>query len=213
MNTRTRIKFCGITSVDDAKLAVTTGADAVGLVFYAASPRNVELALAKQIAESVPAFVTIVALFVNATQETIQSVINEVRIDLLQFHGEETPEFCSGFNKPYMKALRIKDGADILSKLAPYKNAAAILLDAWHPELSGGSGQTIDWDMLPELENCHVLKEKLVLAGGLTPENVSQAIETVKPYAVDVSTGIEKAPGVKDLNLMQAFVNSVNNKT
>lgn len=205
-NCRTRIKFCGITSVEDARSAVDAGADAIGLVFHPQSSRYVTLEEARKIASSVPALVSVVGLFVNPTVEQVQAVLRQVRIDLLQFHGDEQQVFCEIFGRPWMKALRVRSDMDIAGRIADYPDAAAILLDAWHPQVAGGTGEGFDWNLI---ENS-LSRERLVLAGGLDAGNVGEAIARVNPFAVDVSSGIEEAPGKKSAALMQAFYKAVN---
>ena len=195
-----------MTSVAEARAAVRAGADAVGLVFYPRSSRHVTLAQAREIAAAVPAFVSVVALVVNPAAEDVVSLLDECRIDLLQFHGDEDEAFCSAFGRPYMKAIRMQPGLDLQATVAAYPKAAAILLDAWHEDIPGGSGTAFDWEqVLPELA-----RERLVLAGGLSADNVAEAIRIVQPYAVDVSSGIESAPGQKSAEKMQHFVAAVN---
>jgi phosphoribosylanthranilate isomerase len=202
---RTRIKICGITSVQDGLLAVEAGADAIGLVFYPPSPRHVSVAQAAVIASAIPAFITRVALFVNPTRAQVEEVIRETQIDLLQFHGDESADFCESFSRPYIKAIRMNPEADWQGEVATHPRASGILLDAYHPEVPGGVGETFDWDVLSGLERDY----PLILAGGLTPENVAQAIHQVQPYAVDVSSGVEASKGVKSGPLCEAFAKQV----
>jgi phosphoribosylanthranilate isomerase len=190
---RTRVKICGITSVVDGLAAARHGADAIGLIFYPPSPRLVTLERARQIASSVPAFVARVAVFVNPAAHDVESVIRACRPDLLQFHGEETADFCRGFGVPYVRALRVRPGIDLLESLSPFGDAAGWLLDAYRQELYGGTGEAFDWDLVPR-----GLPRPVILSGGLDASNVGAAIRRVQPWAVDVSSGVEAAKGVKD---------------
>lgn len=201
---RTRVKICGITRIEDALAAAKMGVDAVGLVFYPASSRNVSVTTAKEIVAALPAFVTTVALFVDESRQKVEQVIHEVAIDMLQFHGDESPEFCAGFDRPYIKALRVRTGIDLQRCLERHWQARAVLLDAWHPTARGGTGQSFDWTVIP-----HGLAKPLILAGGLSPGNVRKAIEQVRPYAVDVSSGVESEPGIKDFKKMAFFFEEV----
>lgn len=185
-------------------MAVAAGADALGFVFYPPSPRNVSVEHAAEIAWKVPPFVTRVGLFVNADRETIAEVVERVGIDLIQFHGNECPDYCTGHGRPYIKAIRMKDDVDVAVERMRYSGAAALLLDAYRPGIPGGTGETFDWERIPA-----ELADGIVLAGGLTPENVAEAIRSVRPYAVDVSGGVEYAKGVKDPNKIQRFMQGV----
>jgi len=200
----TRIKICGITRLGDAEVAVAAGADAIGLVFYAPSPRAVDLQVAQEIAQSVPAFVTVVGLFVDASAETVEQTLASVPLDLLQFHGAETQAFCSQFKRPWIKALRMKSGIDLAQLSANYAQARGILLDTWKEGVPGGTGTVFDWSLASGQ-----LPAPIILAGGLTPENVRTAIDTVKPFAVDVSGGVESAPGIKDAQKIERFISAV----
>ena len=202
----TRVKMCGITRSQDGLAAAEAGADAIGLVFYAKSPRNVGLDQAASIVRVLPPFVTTVALFVNPQQSEVEAVLRQVRPDVLQFHGEETPEFCRSFGVPYMKAARVRPQTDLLQFAAIYADAQGLLLDAWSETGHGGTGERFDWNMIPE----HVPKP-IILAGGLSPANVGRAIELVHPWAVDVSSGIEVAKGIKDAARIAAFMKEVEN--
>lgn len=197
---RTRIKICGVTRKEDADAAVAAGADALGFVFYGPSPRNVSVKQAAHIIRDLPAFVTSTALFVNADVEFVQQVINETGLDLLQFHGAEDVVYCEQFNRPYMKAVRMKPGVDVAAECDRFSSAAAILLDAYRPGVPGGTGDSFDWDLIPS-----GLKKPIVLAGGLKPENVRRAVETVRPFAVDVSGGVEASKGIKDKEKIEKF--------
>ncbi len=205
---RTRVKICGITRSDDAQCCVAEGADAIGLVFYKKSPRFVSNDLAAQISRTIPAFVSRVALFKDADKATVLSVLQQVEIDLLQFHGSETAEFCEQFDLPYIKALGMKgteqDAAYLLSGAKNYRSAKALLLDGHAPGEAGGTGETFDWSSISEIDKA------IILAGGLTVDNVKKAIEIVRPYAVDVSSGVEAAPGIKDNEKVAAFMRQVN---
>lgn len=201
---RTRVKICGITRLDDALIAIEAGADALGFVFYAPSPRAVEVEQAANIIKQLPAFVTTTALFVNAEPELIDLVIKETRIDLLQFHGDESEAFCKGFSRPYIKALRMKPGLDLNAEVERFESAQSILLDAYRPGVPGGTGEVFDWDLIPAS-----LASRIILAGGLNSENIAEAVSTVNPFAVDVSGGVEKSKGIKDAEKINTFVNEV----
>jgi phosphoribosylanthranilate isomerase len=199
----TRIKICGITRVEDGLLAARAGADAIGLVF-APSPRHVSLGQARAIVEALPPFVTSVALFVNPAAAEVEAVLEAVRPDCLQFHGEEPPEFCAGFGRPWLKAVRVRAGTDLLQSAARYAEASGLLLDAYSPAAHGGTGERFDWGLIPA-----DLPRPVVLAGGLTPANVAEAVRSVRPWAVDVSSGVESGKGIKDAALIAAFINEV----
>jgi phosphoribosylanthranilate isomerase len=202
---RTRVKICGFTQAEDAARAAALGADALGLVFHGPSPRNVSVGQAQAIASAVPAFVTVVGLFVDAEPARVREVCGSVRVDLLQFHGEESPAYCAAFGRPYLKALRMKPGADVGAAARRYAGAAGLLLDAYHPEEQGGTGMSFDWRRAEA--GCPL---PLILAGGLTPANVKEALATVRPYAVDVSSGVEgERKGIKDHGKMAAFLREV----
>ncbi len=201
---RTRVKICGITRPEDGREAVRLGADAIGLVFYPPSPRHVTLEQAQAVRRAVPAFVTVVGLFVDAPAEEVARIAAAVPLDLLQFHGDEPPEYCSGFGRPYMKALRMRPDVDLQATCDRYADAAALLVDTYRPGVAGGTGETFDWSRIPSS-----LSLPLVLAGGLEPENVGEAVRQVHPYAVDVSGGVEAAKGIKDPARMQAFIRGV----
>lgn len=200
-----RIKICGFTRVEDAVEASYLGIDAIGLVFYAPSPRNVDVATAKAIVNALPPFVAKVGLFVNATQNDIDHILSEVRLDVLQFHGDETPAQCEAIKMPYYKAVRVKADTNLVQYAIDYQNAQALLLDTYSEKAMGGTGETFNWDVIPEK-----LAKPVILAGGLTSANVGQAIKQVKPYAVDVSGGVESAKGIKDAQKMLEFVQAVN---
>jgi len=198
--TRTRVKFCGITRVEDAREAVRLGADAIGLVFYPGSPRAVGLEDAARIAAAVPPFVSVVGLFVDAEADFVHEALAAVRVDLLQFHGDECPADCGGFGRPYIKALRMREGVDVQAYAKTYADAAGLLLDAYVPGQPGGTGTHFDWARIPR-----DLDRPLILAGGLTPANVAEAIAAARPFAVDVSGGVEADKGIKDRARMAAF--------
>ncbi|MDE1461143.1 phosphoribosylanthranilate isomerase [Spartinivicinus poritis] len=204
MNQRVRVKICGITRVVDAEAVVNAGADAIGLVFYEQSPRAVNIQQAAAIAASLSPFITTVGLFVNAATEFVQQVLTEVPLGLLQFHGDESEAFCQQFNKPYIKALRVREGMDINRIIGQYKSAAGILLDSYRPGIPGGTGETFNWQCIP----AHPSKP-IILAGGLSADNVAMAIQQVKPFAVDVSGGVEQAKGIKDPAKINAFIREV----
>ncbi len=201
---RTRVKICGITNIDDALSAVEAGCDALGFVFYAKSPRAVTPEQAAEIISKLPAFVTSVALFVNESSEFVNQVISKTGVDLLQFHGDESVEFCSAFSRPYIKALRMKPELDLTAQFETYASSQGILLDAYTPGIPGGTGEMFDWSRIPA-----ELATKIILAGGLSATNVAEAIAQVSPYAVDVSGGVEASKGIKDPNKMTDFMNEV----
>ncbi len=201
---RVRVKICGITSVEDALTAVRNGADAIGLVFYAPSPRNVSIAQAQEIAKSIPAFVSVVALFVNADASFVNEVVSQVSIDLLQFHGDETPAQCTQYSLPFIKAIRVKPDTNLVQCSIDFSAAKALLLDTYTEGVAGGTGHVFDWNLIPKQ-----LAKPVILAGGLTADNVAQAIEQVQPYAVDVSGGVELAKGIKDATKITAFMQQV----
>ena len=199
-----RSKICGITRIEDALAAVEAGADALGFVFYAKSPRAVTALQARTIIAALPPFVTTVGLFVNASACELNETLDAVPLDLLQFHGDETPEQCQGYHRPYIKALRVKAGDDIAGTCKAYAGASGILLDAYVEGVPGGTGQAFDWSLIPR-----DLSAPIILAGGLTVENVAGAIVQVRPYAVDVSGGVEKSKGIKDHDKIRAFMQAV----
>ena len=201
---RTRIKICGITRHEDAQAAVAAGADALGFVFYSHSPRNVSVAVAKSIVATLPPFVTSIGLFVNAAPSEVKNVLDHVALDCLQFQGEETPAYCQQFNRPYLKALRIKPDSDVQAMVNQYVGARGVLLDSFDSRQHGGTGQTFDWTLVP-----NGLSLPVILAGGLNPSNVAQAIRTVRPYAVDISSGVEASKGIKDHAKIRAFIDEV----
>lgn len=200
---RTRIKICGITRPEDARAAVELGADALGLVFYEPSPRSVSLEQAWEIARIVPPFVTLVGLFVNETKLTVRRTMEAVPIQLLQFHGEEEESFCRSFHAPYIKAARVRPGLDLVKCAASYPSAQGLVLDAY-VEGYGGGGKTFDWSLIPPR-----LPLPLILSGGLDADNVAGAVRAVRPWAVDVSSGVEAAKGIKDAGKIAAFIAGV----
>lgn len=202
----TRVKICGITRLEDGLAAAQAGADAIGLVFYARSPRNVALDQAASIVRALPPFVTSVALFVNPQPEAVSAVLQRVRPDVLQFHGEESPEFCRSFGVPYLKAVRVRPETNLLQSAALYADAQGLLLDAWSDTAHGGTGERFDWNLIPAS-----FPKPPILAGGLSSANVRVAIEMVKPWAVDVSSGVEVSKGIKDAALIAAFMKEVKN--
>ena len=201
---RTRVKICGLTRPEDALAAARLVAYAIGLVFYSQSPRNVAIEQAKTIVAALPPFLTVVGLFVDEAEARIGEVLGRVRIDLLQFHGDESPEFCSSFGKPFIKAIRMRPGTDLIQAAQAYRKASGLLLDADDPKAKGGTGTSFDWAMIAPDRPL-----PLILAGGLRPENVGEALRRVRPYAVDVSSGVEAAKGIKDIRKMAAFLKEV----
>ncbi len=200
----TRIKICGITRVEDGRAAAQCGADAIGLVFAEKSPRNVSVQAARAIAAGLPPFVATVALFVDAAPDRVREVIAQVHPACLQFHGEESPEYCASFGVPWLKAARVRPGLDLLQFATRYGAAQGLLLDAYSPAAQGGTGERFDWGLIPQ-----DMPRPIVLAGGLTPANVGEAVRFARPWAVDVSSGVEAAPGIKDAKKMAAFVKEV----
>ena len=204
MNPRTRVKICGITRIEDGLEAARLGVDALGFVFYAKSPRNIDTETARAICQQLPGFVTTTALFLNPDEKLVRKVLAEVNIDCLQFHGAESVEFCESFGKPYIKALGVEGVDNIEALFDQYASARSVLLDSHATGDAGGTGQTFDWLSIPEK-----LRQKIILAGGLTPGNVADAIQQVRPYAVDLSSGVESAPGIKDSDLMVRLMDEV----
>jgi phosphoribosylanthranilate isomerase len=199
--TAVRVKICGITRVEDALAAAAAGADAIGLVFYAKSPRAVDIEQAREILAVLPPFVTSVGLFVDAERSELERILASVPLDLLQFHGDESVQQCEAFGRPYIKALRVKAGDDIAAQVARYPSAQGILLDAYVEGVPGGTGEAFDWSLIPQ-----TLSKPLILAGGLRLDNVAEAVSRVRPYAVDVSGGVEASKGVKDVEKVDAFI-------
>jgi phosphoribosylanthranilate isomerase len=201
---RTRIKICGFTQPSDALYAANLGVDALGLVFYAKSPRHVSIEQAIEITSVLPAFVSTVGLFVNETAASIRAVLAQVPLDCLQFHGDESPQDCRLYAKPYLKAVRVQQDTDICQLAEQYHDAAGLLLDAYNPHAHGGTGHVFDWQLIPK--QCRL---PIILAGGLDVSNAKQAIEAVKPYALDISSGVEQQKGIKDPAKMRAFIQQV----
>jgi phosphoribosylanthranilate isomerase len=200
----TRVKICGITREQDLHAAAGSGADAIGLVFYEKSPRHLSVPQAAQLARAAPPFVTVVGLFVNPSVENMREVLAKVPLDVLQFHGEETPEFCAQFGRPYLKAIRVKAGVNLVECASRYADAQGLLLDAWVEGMQGGTGESFDWALIPR-----DLPLPVILSGGLHAGNVAAAIRQVRPYAVDVSSGVEAAKGIKDAAKVAAFIKEV----
>ena len=200
----TRIKICGITRPEDAQAAVASGADAIGLVFYARSPRAVTIEQAVRIAAVIPPFVTVVGLVVDEPTSVVQRILAEVPIDLIQFHGEESADFCQQFGRSWIKALRVRPGMDIEAACHQYQSGRGVLLDSWQDGVPGGTGKTFDWQLAPR-----ELPLPVVLAGGLHEENVGAAIAKLRPAAVDVSGGVEISPGIKDVEKIRRFIAAV----
>lgn len=203
---RTRVKICGFTRPDDARAAGILGADAVGLVFYSPSPRHVDIERARAVVAALPPFVSTVGLFVDADPEQVREVLTRTRIDLLQFHGDETPDYCAAFGRAYIKAVRMKPETDLARVARDYGAAAGLLLDADDPQAKGGTGRGFDWALA---ETLSAFALPVILAGGLNPSNVGEGLRRLRPYGVDVSSGVEAAKGVKDANKMAAFINEV----
>lgn len=203
---RVRVKVCGMTRAEDVNAAAELGVDAVGLVFYPESPRHLGVEQARSLVEDLPAFVTVTALFLDPDVETVREVLQHTRVELLQFHGSESAEFCSSFGRPYIKAVPMGSKTDLADYTRRHTQAAALLLDSHASGQKGGTGVSFDWSVIPKLDG-----PPLILAGGLNPGNVATAIRAVRPYGVDVSSGVERAPGIKDRDKMAAFVREVNN--
>ncbi|MEX0942780.1 MAG: phosphoribosylanthranilate isomerase [Pseudomonadales bacterium] len=206
---RTRIKICGITTVEDLDCAVSSGADAVGFNLYPPSPRAIDIETARKLVSSLPPLVSSVGLFVNQDPVEVRTICEAIGFDLVQFHGDESDAECASLNKPFIKAVRIGDRTDVLAVATDYPSCRALLLDTRVEGMFGGTGTTFDWTRLIRQSGYKKLSRPLFLAGGLTPENVRDAIRIVQPYAVDVSTGVESAPGKKDHARIKAFVDAV----
>ena len=202
---RTRVKICGFTRTEEAVYAAQLGVDAIGLVFYPPSPRHVEIEQALSIVNALPAFTSVVALFVDEQEDRIREILTRVPIDCLQFHGDEPAETCRIYGKRYIKAIRMQDNTDIDALAKQYHDADGLLLDAYHPDTKGGTGSQFNWDLIPE--HCSL---PIILAGGLDETNAKQAVQTVRPYALDISSGVEIKKGVKDSLKMAAFIQQVN---
>ena len=203
----TRVKICGITRGEDAHAAVDAGAHALGFVFYRPSPRYIEPPAARDIINGLPPFTTSVGLFVDPQRSSVSAVLETAPLDVVQFHGYEDPEFCGSFGRPYMKAVRMKPGVDLHQACRRYADASALLLDSHSETAPGGTGMSFDWGIIPP-----DLSRPIVLAGGLTTANVRRAIEVCRPYAVDVSSGVELDKGIKDKEAMTAFIREVLNE-
>ena len=202
---RTRVKICGFTRIEDAVYAAHNGVDAIGLVFYPLSPRHVEIEKAIRIVNALPAFTSVVALFVDEQEAKIRDVLAKVPIDCIQFHGDETAEACRIYGKRYIKAISMREGIDIPALAHYYHDAAGLLLDAFHPDAKGGTGSQFNWSLIP-----NQLDLPIILAGGLDETNAKLAVQTVRPYALDVSSGVEARKGIKDSHKMAAFIKQVN---
>ena len=201
---RIRVKICGITRNEDAAAVTRSGADAIGLVFYPASPRYIEMNKAREIALSTAPFVTVTGLFVNAEPEAIETTLAAVPLGLLQFHGTESNSACKRWGMPFIKSIAMQAETDLQAQMDTYPDAAGFLLDAWQPQTHGGGGVSFDWDMIPSQA-----ERPLILAGGLTPDNVGDAVRRVRPFGVDVSSGVESAPGIKSATKIEAFMTGV----
>ncbi len=201
---RTRVKICGITNPQDAHAAVSLGVDALGLVFYPPSPRAVSIEQAEAVVRDLPPFVTVVGLFVNEDREKIGEILSRVHLDLLQFHGDESPDECIGHGCPHIKAIRMREGVDLCAERERYSAAAGLLLDTYRKGTPGGTGEMFNWGAIPA-----ELAGSIILAGGLAPDNIEQAIKHVRPYAVDVSGGVEMEKGIKDREKISAFMRGV----
>ncbi|MBM2830646.1 MAG: N-(5'-phosphoribosyl)anthranilate isomerase [Gammaproteobacteria bacterium] len=201
---RVRIKICGITRPEDALAAARLGADAIGLVFFAGSPRAVSVNIAREITSVLPPFVSKVGLFVNAAPGEIKAILEDVTLDILQFHGDEDPGQCGRYSKPYIKTVRMQKTVDLNHIATRYSDAAALLLDTYVEGVRGGTGETFDWARIPA-----DISKPVILAGGLTADNVAAAIQQVSPYAVDVSGGVESNKGIKDARKMAEFIQEV----
>jgi len=202
----TRVKICGITSVEDGCAAARAGADAIGLVFYRASPRYISPAEAAQVVKALPPFVSSVGLFVNHSADQVKEICEQVELDLLQFHGDESPQECAQSGRRFVKAIRMAPSQPVVDMIREYKQAAGLLLDSFDASKYGGSGETFDWQRVPK--NCGM---PLILAGGLNSANVAAAITAVRPYAVDVSSGVESSPGIKSVRQLSEFITTVKN--
>jgi len=201
---RTRVKICGITRIEDAIAAAQAGADAIGFVFDSKSPRHVHPDQALKIARALPPFITIVGLFVNAAPDTIEGVLSHVPLDLIQFHGNEKPEQCRRYHRSYIKAIHMKPDVDLREMARLYSDATGLLLDTYVADVAGGSGQAFDWNRIPR-----DLGKPVILAGGLASENVAEAVRKVRPFAVDVSSGVELSKGIKDARKISDFIDAV----
>ena len=204
MNPRTRIKICGITRIEDGIEAVRLGVDAIGLVFYEKSPRHVSLQQAQDICEALPPFATVVSLFLNPAETQVQQVLDALPIDLLQFHGSETADFCRQFDRPYIKAIGMDGEHDCGELMAAYPDSRGFLLDSHKIGAAGGTGEAFNWLSIPE-----AYRQSIILAGGLNPDNIARAVREVRPFAVDLSSGVESSPGIKDAARMAQLIHEV----
>lgn len=205
MTMRVRIKICGITRQKDALLAVNLGADAIGFIFYQDSPRFINVEQAKKISYCLPPYVDKVGVFVNATVEQVTAITEQLRLDYLQFHGDELPQFCNSFAIPYIKVIRMKSDIDLVAKINEFPDASGFLLDTYDPKAYGGTGKSFPWQLVPAEIN-----RPIIVSGGISPDNVQRVIKTLNPYAVDVSSSVEYSPGVKDAGKLQLLFNAVN---
>ena len=201
----TKVKICGFTEPDNARDASIAGVDAVGLVFYDKSPRNVDVQKAQEIIDALPPFVNRVGLFVNANPSFVDEILCEVPLDTLQFHGDESLLDCSQYQMPFIKSLRVRPDTNVVQVAEQFSSASAIRLDSFNPSSFGGTGEAFDWSLA-----CVDISLPIILAGGLNSDNVSSAIRQVRPYAVDASSGVESAPGVKDIDKIEAFIRNTN---
>lgn len=201
---KTRTKICGLTRAQDIDAAVKAGADAIGLVFYPPSPRAVTPEQARRLAARVPAFVSVVGLFVNPERQEVLHTLEQVPLDLLQFHGDENPDFCASFGRRWIKAVRVRAAGDIETAFRGYQGASGLLVDAWSPDKFGGTGERFNWNLIPAQRPV-----PLILAGGLASDNVARAVAQVRPWAVDVSGGVESSKGIKDSSRMTDFISEV----
>ena len=201
----TKVKICGFTEPNNARDAALAGVDAIGLVFYDKSPRNVDIHSAQKIIEALPPFTNRVGLFVNANPSFIDEILCEVPLDTLQFHGDESVLDCAQYQMPFIKSLRVKPDTNVKEIAENFSSASALLLDSFSPSSYGGTGESFDWSLA-----CVKISLPIILAGGLTVDNVADAIKQVNPYAVDASSGVESAPGVKDIDKIEAFIRHTN---
>ncbi len=201
---RTRIKICGITRIDDARAAIAVGVDAIGLVFYPRSPRCLDIERARSIVDQLPPLVTVVGVFVNQTIKQVREIADRASLDILQLHGDETPEQCCRYGQPYIKGVRMRDDVDLTATARAFSDCRGLLVDTYKPGIEGGTGETFSWKRIPA-----TMTKPVILAGGLTPANVGEAIKTVRPFAVDVSSGVEKTPGVKEAREIERLVKAV----
>ena len=201
---RTRIKVCGFTDAENPAAAAYHGVDAIGLVFYSPSPRNITVEQGQKVIAALPAFVTTVGLFVDESYAVIERVLSQVPIDLLQFHGDESPAFCRLAGRPYIKAVRMRPETDLMQLADDFFDASALLVDAYHPDLKGGTGHHFDWNLIPDNYPLPI-----ILAGGIGVENAQQAIKQARPYALDVSSGVERQKGMKDIHKIVELITEV----